>query len=142
MRQIPPLRKRGAQPGNRNAVKHGFYSTRLRPVEAADLDNVKTADLAGEIDLIRIHLRRLLEDAASSPVDIPERIEILRVICLASSSLTRLVRTQHIVFPDTGLMEYMKSLAAETQEELESGGAASQEHKFIGINADGSDDLS
>jgi hypothetical protein len=37
-------KKRGAPPGNQNALKHGFYSRRFRNLEMGDLD-VVTADL-------------------------------------------------------------------------------------------------
>ena len=68
-------RKRGAQPGNRNALKHGFYSPALTPQEISlvwNAVNLKGIDPA--IAVIRIKLalalerdpanRRLLEDTA------------------------------------------------------------------------------
>jgi hypothetical protein len=68
-------RKRGAQPGNRNARKHGFYSPTLSPEEISLVWN--TVNLKGMdpvVAVIRIKLalalqrdpanHRLLEDAA------------------------------------------------------------------------------
>ena len=45
-------RRRGGQPGNQNARRHGFYSTNLSPVEICEFlnaTNLKAADreLAG-----------------------------------------------------------------------------------------------
>ena len=55
------IRKRGAQPGNRNAVRHGFYSSCLTPREVREL--LKILDCEGidrEIAVIRIKLKAAL----------------------------------------------------------------------------------
>ena len=52
-------RKRGGQPGNLNALKHGFYSRLFREPEIADLDtlamleSVGVDDLRGEVVMMR-----------------------------------------------------------------------------------------
>ena len=38
-------RNRGAQPGNVNALKHGFYSQQFRNGELADLDSFEDTNL-------------------------------------------------------------------------------------------------
>ena len=68
-------RKRGAQPGNLNAMKHGFYSPFLSPEEIGlvwNVVNLKGADPAIAVIRVKLHAalqrypsnHRLLEDAA------------------------------------------------------------------------------
>jgi hypothetical protein len=45
---------RGGQPGNTNALKHGFYSRRFRDIEFSDLDVITVADLQNEIAMMRV----------------------------------------------------------------------------------------
>jgi hypothetical protein len=55
-------RKRGGQQGNRNARKHGFYSSTLSPAQISQLWNI--TDLEGvdpEIALIRVKLQSSLQ---------------------------------------------------------------------------------
>ena len=50
----------GAPHGNRNGLRHGFYSPVLDEDEAADLQELIDAqDLSGEIGLIRTLVRRI-----------------------------------------------------------------------------------
>jgi hypothetical protein len=54
-------RKRGAQTGNRNARKHGFYSATLSPAETQELWNITTLEgVDSEIALIRVKLQSSL----------------------------------------------------------------------------------
>ena len=55
------IRKRGAQPCNRNAVRHGFYSSCLTPREIREL--LKILDREGidrEVAILRIKLKAAL----------------------------------------------------------------------------------
>ena len=49
-------RKRGGQPGNSNAWKHGFYSRSFTKLEAKDLKVVTSLDLTNEIIMLRVSL--------------------------------------------------------------------------------------
>jgi hypothetical protein len=96
--QSPPQGhyRRGAPPGNSNAVKHGFYTRRLKH---SHLDGVESTDSSGlieEIALIRVFTRRLIEslDFDGDPFTLAE---ILRTLCLASSTISRIVRTQFLL---------------------------------------------
>jgi hypothetical protein len=53
-------KSRGAQPGNTNALKHGFYSRAFRSLDVNDLDAVQ-ATLEGEIAMLCVQMRRALE---------------------------------------------------------------------------------
>ena len=75
-------RKRGAQPGNRNAFKHGLYSAHFKQAERDRLDRVPDADLSNEIGLIRVELLRYLEAEAlaDGQIDYETRLQALRAV--------------------------------------------------------------
>jgi hypothetical protein len=55
-------RKRGAQKGNRNARKHGFYSAALSPAQTSQLWNITNVEgVDPEIALIRVKLQSSLQ---------------------------------------------------------------------------------
>ena len=54
------MRRRGAQPGNTNALKHGFYSRQFRNLELTDLDSLE-ATLSDEVAGCRVAARRIME---------------------------------------------------------------------------------
>ena len=91
-----PKRKRGAQLGNRNAFKHGFYSAQFQQAERERLGRIQGADLSNEIELIRVELLRYLaaEAQADGQIDYETRLQALRAVSLAAESITRLMRTQ------------------------------------------------
>jgi hypothetical protein len=57
----PPKRKRGAQPGNSNALRHGFYSRHFTRAENAGLDSDIKGEFIDEINIARINVLRLAE---------------------------------------------------------------------------------
>src|SRR4030042_851408 len=79
-------RKRGGQPDNQNARKHGFYSKVLD--EAGQLDFELAAGVEGiddEIALLRVKIKSLLEHD-------PENIKL---IMQATNTLAGLVKTSY-----------------------------------------------
>jgi hypothetical protein len=92
-------RKRGAQPGNRNAFKHGFYSDQFKQAERNSLSLVQPADLTDEIQLFRVQLRRYFEaeTVALGQMDYETRLQALHIFSLAAECFNRLVRTQAIL---------------------------------------------
>jgi len=54
-------RSRGGQPGNANAVKHGFYSRKFRDLESQDLETALRDGLGDEIALMRVMIRRVFD---------------------------------------------------------------------------------
>jgi hypothetical protein len=93
-----PPRRRGAPNGNQNAVKHGFYSRMFHTTDIEDLDDSPAINLADEIILLRVFIRRAIE-SNDTQLDFPESLELLRVLSLASLSINRLIRTQHLLTP-------------------------------------------
>jgi hypothetical protein len=92
-------RKRGAQSGNRNAFKHGFYSDQFKLAERLSLSQVAQADLTAEIELFRVQLRRYFEaeSAALGHMDYDTRLQALHAFSLAIECFNRLVRTHAIL---------------------------------------------
>jgi hypothetical protein len=94
-----PTRRPGGQLGNMNAVKHGFYTRRIRKRDLTGVENTNIKGLAEEIALIRIFTRRLVESADPS-ADIYELAGVLRTICLASATITRIIKAQSFLVND------------------------------------------
>ena len=115
---IQSTRKRGGQPGNKNARVHGFYSTLIRPEDTGNLMFIASVDLSSEIELIRLHLRQLME-SAGQPTTLAEHMDLLRVISLATHSLARLVRIQNFNHSDSELIEEVHRVADIVRTELE-----------------------
>ena len=79
-------RKKGAQKGNQNARKHGFYSRALTEAEKVELEEASYVEgIDQEIALLRIKLRELVENQ-------PDRIDLHME---AANTIARLVRTRY-----------------------------------------------
>ena len=89
-------RKRGAPPGNRNAYRHGFYSRQFKAAERRALDASTLRDLAGEIEFVRVELRRFIEvqDAMPGPLRLEAQLAMLRAVALAADAINGMIRTQ------------------------------------------------
>src|SRR5512146_2641399 len=93
---FPSPRRRGAPLGNTNALKHGFYSRRFKRTDIKDLDACEFSGLKDEITMLRVYIRRVIE-MSNGMQDFYEAMTLLRVLCLASDSLTRLLKTQNLL---------------------------------------------
>ena len=62
-------RKRGGQPGNLNALKHGFYSRNFKPSETEALEAASLEGLHSEIVLLRVMIRRVVEAATNQEAE-------------------------------------------------------------------------
>ena len=81
-------RKRGGQPGNQNARKHGFYSRVLTAAQQEDIPAAAAVDgLDYEIAVLRVKVRSIL---ASDPQN-------HRVLEIALASLAGLLRTRQVL---------------------------------------------
>ena len=63
----PSPRRPGAPPGNQNALKHGFYTRRLKKRDLTGVETTDVSSLVEEIALIRLFTRRLVESASPMP---------------------------------------------------------------------------
>ena len=93
----PSPRPRGGQPHNTNALKHGFYSRHFRKRDLQDLDTYQFDGLTDEATLLRIFMRRVIE-AAVKDSDTYNPLAVLRLICLGSATLTRMLKVHVEVF--------------------------------------------
>ena len=79
-------RRRGGQPGNQNARKHGFYSRVLDEAERLDFELASGVEgIDDEIALLRVKIKSLLEND-------PENIKL---IMQATNTLAGLVKTRY-----------------------------------------------
>ena len=85
-------RRRGGQPGNNNARKHGFYASHLPQSDRRALATSKFSGLTEEIALMRASIRRIVS-LTPPPDDFYANLDWLRTLCLATTALTRMVRT-------------------------------------------------
>jgi hypothetical protein len=80
------MAKRGAQPGNQNARKHGFYSRALDEADRLEMEEaIYVEGIDQEIALLRIKLRELIENH-------PDRIDLHLE---AANTIARLIRTRY-----------------------------------------------
>ncbi len=86
-------RKRGGQPGNSNALKHGFYSRRFCDLERRDLDASLDDDLRSEAAMLRVQIRRVF-DLAADVDDVEQASSLLRILALSVGRLAGLLRVQ------------------------------------------------
>ena len=89
------MRKRGGQPGNTNALKHGFYSRAFRSVDIDDLDTLELK-LEDEIAAARVAGRRMLElsDEMTEPM---QSIRALAAFSTHLIHIASLMRTHGIL---------------------------------------------
>jgi hypothetical protein len=91
-------RKQGGQPGNTNALKHGFYTQNFSPAERKGLAAVKGAVLEEEIALLRVLIKRFADQILSSQdVGLDGSSRHLAVISEAMQRLAGLLRTHHML---------------------------------------------
>ena len=95
----PPVRrKRGGQPGNSNAFKHGFYTQNFTRTEVKGLQAIQGVVLGDEIKLLRVLIKRFAEQIQSNPgMDIEQSSKHLSVISEAMLRLGTLLRIDHML---------------------------------------------
>jgi hypothetical protein len=108
-------RKKGAQPGNTNAVKYGFYTRRLPARDVDGLDQTPATSLKDEIEVMRIFSRKVAELGADVD-NLDEAKDLLRVLSLSTSSINRLVRTNSLM-PELTQNELLKQALSELEQE-------------------------
>lgn len=117
-----PGNRRGGQPGNKNALKHGFYASAFRPEDLIRLEGLDMRDLDQVMSLLRVLIRRCLPpvlDADGARLSFTERQRAVRVIVLAVSCLEKLQRTKRLVFGEPSrLQRAVDEAAKQVYEEL------------------------
>lgn len=122
-------RRRGAPPGNTNAVKSGYYSKRFKKSERDALESKDFTGLDDEIALLRLFIHRVISESLS--LDDPlYHLEVLRVISLASSSLSRLIRTHTLLFETSAADRLVEQLDEATSAALDDMRRAAQDPEY------------
>ena len=94
----PGSKKRGGQPGNTNALKHGFYTKNFSLTERRSLQAIEGVVLSDEIGLLRVLIRRFAEQIKGSQgVSLNETCQHLSVISEAMVRLASLLRTDKML---------------------------------------------
>src|SRR4030066_644364 len=93
---LSPKRTPGGQPSNTNALKHGFYTRHFNNTELAGVESTDYNGLLEEIAIIRLYARRLIE-LENQTADVSSVANILRILCLASLTINRLVKTSQFL---------------------------------------------
>ncbi|MHB8112845.1 MAG: hypothetical protein ACYDHA_05220 [Bellilinea sp.] len=97
-------RARGGQPGNRNAVRHGFYA---RPLPGdpplpdlrsanRDLPGEGLPNLSDEIAMLRLAVREIVS-RTSETEPAAEELRLLRSVSIAAGAINRLIKTQAVL---------------------------------------------
>ena len=93
-------RKRGAQPGNLNAFKHGLYSRAFSRLEK---------DLPGEVTdeetCLRLIILHTVESMNNTEMTHAENIVALRTFSLALGRVESLLRSRKLVYEDQTLLD-------------------------------------
>ncbi|MBP8857024.1 MAG: hypothetical protein KBG60_03340 [Anaerolineaceae bacterium] len=111
-------RKRGGQPGNLNALKHGFYAGGMTRDEVKGLARIGEG-LMDEINLLRVIIRRVAE-LANQVEQKEELLGLLDTLGSAGVRLGSMLRTQRVYFerdPDEELRRMVTIGLAEAVEE-------------------------
>ncbi len=89
-------RPRGAQPGNTNALKHGFYAKHFQHLELADLETALSGGLDDEIAMLRVAQRRTFAEWESCE-DLDQKMRLLSTLSICSTRLATLERTRRLL---------------------------------------------
>ncbi len=88
-----PKRKPGGQPGNHNAIKHGFYSRLFTKNELEDLASLG-GYLEDEIAMMRVGLKRVFEMACNEDPDLGVWRGALNDLGLGAYRLANLLKAE------------------------------------------------
>ena len=104
--------KPGGQPGNKNALKHGFYARNLGMSSPSRLDEFELRNLLGEAAMLKDYMY-ILYNRNLETHDSIVLAETLRALSLASMALARLLQVHtdiRILRPDSNHDSTLKTL--------------------------------
>jgi hypothetical protein len=124
-RKRGPTRKRGAQSGNRNAYKHGFYAHAFQASDQIEISSPGRGWLQDEINLLRVLIANIAQDIQPAQnLSFQENISALYTVSLALARLDSLRRTNTILQApadsDKRLMDVLKGMGY-TDAEIQAG---------------------
>jgi hypothetical protein len=118
-----PPKKRGAQPANTNALKHGVYSRHYTPEELLALDKDVAGSLKDELEILRLSIFDAAESVLKEPEDslsFHDNVTALRTITVAVARLENIIQVRMTVFgdPDQREKQVESMLALMEQSEM------------------------
>lgn len=111
---VQNLNKRGGQPANLNALKHGFYASHYRPEELRQMEDVDEDDLAEECALMQVLMKRVFIGLKNN-VPLPDFLRAIRVLSYADACYEKLNRGRSLILGGKSLAD----IASEVLRELE-----------------------
>jgi hypothetical protein len=119
-----PSKKRGAQPANTNALKHGVYSRHYTPEELFALDRDVAGSLKDELEILRLAIFDAAESVLKEPEDslsFHDNVTALRTITVAVARLENIVQVRMTAFgdPDRREKQVESMLALMEQSEMD-----------------------
>ncbi len=114
-------KKRGGQPNNKNASKHGFYSKHFTQFESKALSEMPLTHVTDVIDLMRVSTARFMEAYTLSleELDYESRLAALRTISMAAGCIASLVRIQACASKNNERVDGINKSIKEIQKEME-----------------------
>ena len=132
-RTPPP---RGAPLGNINALKHGFYTRRLKKHDLTGVEATDIKNLVEEIAIVRVFTRRLIE-SLNPEADAYEVAGALRILCVALATITRAMKAQQWLTLNGGGVDDEISIAIqEVYNEFQAHNAQSEQESTTSSSLD------
>ena len=117
-----PGLKRGGQPANANALKHGIYSRHYTPAEFRALDKDVAGSLKDEMEILLLTIAETADSVLQQPeADIPflDHVSALRTIAVAIARLENVVQTRMVVLGDPDRREKQVNAILDKMEQEE-----------------------
>ena len=111
-------RRRGGQPGNKNALKHGLYARHYTQSQRAGLKDMAPLEAVAEIHMLRTGLDMVLTLIATCE-DEDRKIKLLNSLFTGTARLLSAMRTQVYLVGDNKeiLTDFWDTLALYQQEQ-------------------------
>jgi hypothetical protein len=97
---LPPFpieglpKKRGGQRGNKNALKHGFYSHTFSRKEIQRLDEDVEGEFRDEEEYLQVLIARTAESGENTQLTHAEKLSTLRTVSLATACILSIHRAR------------------------------------------------
>ncbi len=98
--------KRGGQPANLNALKHGFYASHYRSEELQQMEDLNEDDVAEESALLQVLMKRVFI-GLKDDVPLADFLRAIRVLSYADACYEKLNRGRNLAFGGNSLMDLM-----------------------------------
>ena len=110
-------KQRGGQPGNQNALKHGFYSKTFMLGDLTDNDP-EDKGIDGEILIAKIITKRLM-GLYKHAETLDKQISLLIAAGNAASHVVSMKRVQNIIHGDHNMLDVIRQAIEEVNDELD-----------------------